>query len=73
MNIDEWAAQAEFQKVVNALGIAIAPAALLRDRDERYVMAIEQLHELGEVSQRAGQPVDLVNDDHIDLSGFHVG
>src|SRR5436309_5348694 len=28
---------------------------LLRDRDERYVMAIEQLHELGKVRQRAGQ------------------
>jgi hypothetical protein len=46
---------------------------LLGDRDEGYAMAIEQLDELGEVRQRAGQAVDLVNDDHIDLSGFHVG
>ena len=30
-------------------------------------MAIEQLDELGEVRQRAGQAVDLVNDDDIDL------
>jgi hypothetical protein len=35
-------------------------------------MTIEQLDELSEVGQRAGQPVDLVNDDHIDLSGFQV-
>jgi hypothetical protein len=45
---------------------------LLGDRDERHAMAIEQLHELGEVGQRAGQPVDLVNHDDIDLAGFHV-
>ncbi len=36
-------------------------------------MSIEQLHELGEIGQRSGQAVDLVNDDDIDLSGFHVG
>ena len=35
-------------------------------------MAIEQLDQLGEVGQRAGQAVDLVNDDDIDLSRFHV-
>ena len=31
-------------------------------------MSIEQLDELGEVSQRAGQAVDLVNDDDIDFA-----
>ena len=36
-------------------------------------MTIEQLDELGEVRQRAGQPVDLVNDDDINLPRFHVG
>jgi hypothetical protein len=31
-------------------------------------VAIEQLDELDEVRQRAGQPVDRVNDDDIDLA-----
>jgi len=35
-------------------------------------VSIEQLDELGEVGQRAGQAVDLVNHDDIDLSPFHV-
>ena len=35
-------------------------------------MLIEQLDQLGEVSQRAGQAVDLVDDDDVDLSGFHI-
>ena len=36
---------------------------LLGDRDEGHTMGIEQLHQLGEVGQRAGEPVDLVDDD----------
>src|SRR5262249_11310323 len=36
-------------------------------------MAVEQLDELGKVGQRAGQAVDLVDDDDIDLASFHVG
>ena len=35
-------------------------------------MAIEQFDELGEVRQRAGQAVNLVNDNDIDLSRLHV-
>src|SRR6266567_8555321 len=41
---------------------------LLGDRYERHPVAVEQLHELGEVRQRAGQAVDLVNDNDIDLA-----
>ena len=36
-------------------------------------VAIEQFDELGEVGERTGQPVDLVNHDDIDLAGFDVG
>ena len=36
-------------------------------------MAVEQFDELGEVRQRAGQPVDLANDNDINLSSFDVG
>jgi hypothetical protein len=35
-------------------------------------MRIEQFDQLGKVCQRAGQPVDLVNDDHVDLAGPYV-
>ena len=46
---------------------------LLGDRDERHAVRVEQLDELGEVGQRAGQAIDLVDDDDIDLSGANVG
>ena len=36
-------------------------------------MRIEQLDQLGEVGQRAGQAVDLVDDHHINRPGLHVG
>ncbi len=35
-------------------------------------MLVEQLDELGEVGQRPGQPVDFVDNDHVDLAGPHV-
>jgi hypothetical protein len=45
---------------------------LLGDRDERDAMRVEGLHDLGEVSQRPGQTVDLIDHDHIDSPGAHV-
>ena len=38
----------------------------LRDADEGDVVAIEHLDQLGEIHQRAAEPVDLVDDDHVD-------
>ena len=35
-------------------------------------MLVEQLDQLGKVRQRAGEAVDLVNDDHLHLAGLHV-
>jgi hypothetical protein len=35
-------------------------------------MLVEELDQLGEVGERAGQPIDLIDDDHIDASGLHV-
>jgi hypothetical protein len=35
-------------------------------------MGIECLDQLGEVGERAGQPVDLIDDDHIDPSRLDV-
>jgi hypothetical protein len=43
---------------------------LLRDRYERDAAAVKDLDELGKIGERSRQPVDLVNDDHIDLAGF---
>ena len=45
---------------------------LLGDGDERHVVLVEQLDQLGEVRQRAGQAVDLVDDDDVDLAGPDV-
>jgi hypothetical protein len=46
---------------------------LLGDRDERDPMGIEQLHQLGEIRQRPGQPVDLVDDHNLNFPGPDIG
>ena len=35
-------------------------------------MLVEQLDELGKVCERPGEPVDLVDQDYIDLAGAYV-
>jgi hypothetical protein len=35
-------------------------------------MGIERLDQFGEVGERAGQPIDLVDDDHVDPPRLHV-
>ena len=46
---------------------------LLGHRDEGDAVAIEDLDDLGEVGERAGQAVDLVDHDRIDLADPDVG
>src|SRR5829696_6641495 len=41
-------------------------------RHERDLTGIEQLDQLGKVGKRAGQAIDLVDDDHVDRSGLNV-
>ena len=43
---------------------------LLGHRDERDIVLVEQLDELGKVRQRAGQAIDLVDHDDVDLAGL---
>ena len=45
----------------------------LGDRHERGARLVERLDQLGEVEQRAGQPVDLVDDDDVDPAGGDIG
>ena len=45
---------------------------LLGDRDEGDAVGVEGFHDLGEVEQRARQPVDFVDHYHIDLAGRDV-
>src|SRR3546814_5873307 len=45
----------------------------LGDTDEACAPGIQHLDDLGEVGQAPGQPVDLVDDDHIDPSRLHLG
>jgi hypothetical protein len=39
---------------------------LLRDRDKGRALGVEDLDDLGKVGERAGEPVDLVDDDDVD-------
>jgi len=39
---------------------------------EQLDMLVEQLDELCKVRQRAGQTVDLIDHNHVDLAGSHV-
>ena len=45
----------------------------LGDADEGDAVAVEHLDQPGEVHQRAGQPVDLVDDHDVDPAGLDVG
>ena len=36
-------------------------------------MGVECLDQLGEVGERTGQAIDLIDDDHVDPSGLHIG
>jgi hypothetical protein len=40
----------------------------LGDRNEGLLMRVEEFNQLGEVGERARQPVDLVDDNHVDSS-----
>jgi hypothetical protein len=45
----------------------------LRDRNEGGAPGIEDLHDLGKIGERAGQPVDLVDDHGVDPPRSEVG
>src|SRR5208283_1435470 len=45
----------------------------LGDRDEGDPMSVEQLDELGEIHERPGQAIDLVDDDDVDPLFADVG
>ena len=45
----------------------------LGDADEADLVPVEALDDADEVGERPGQPVDLVDHDHIDLAGGDVG
>ena len=46
---------------------------LLGDGHKRDRSGIKGLDQLGEIGQRAGEAVDLVDDDHVDLAGLDIG
>ena len=46
---------------------------LLRYRHEAHLVAVEELHDAGEVQERAAETVHLVNHDAVDASGLDVG
>src|SRR5712672_704433 len=42
---------------------------LLRHRDERHSLGVEEFDQPGKIGERAGQPVDLVDDNNVDPAG----
>ena len=42
------------------------------DRDKGHAVGVEQVHQLGEVGERPGQAVDLVDHHHVDQTGPDV-
>jgi hypothetical protein len=45
---------------------------LLGDRHKRHIMLVEEFDQFGKIRQRPGQPVDLVDDNDINLAGPHI-
>ena len=46
---------------------------LLRDGNERHALGVEGVDDLGEIAERACQPVDLIDDDCVDVAGTDLG
>ena len=46
---------------------------LLRHGDERGVMGIQHIDDFGEIGERPGQAVDLVNDNDLNLASLDIG
>ena len=45
---------------------------LLGYRNERDTLCVEGFHDLGEIEQRARQPVDFIDHHHVDLAGANI-
>src|SRR6266436_6517213 len=45
---------------------------LLGHRDERHFLCVEDLDQPGKIGERAGQPVDLIDDDDVDPASLDV-
>ena len=46
---------------------------MLRHRDERHTLCVEEFDQPGKIGERAGQPVDLVDDHDVDPAGPDIG
>src|SRR6202040_714590 len=46
---------------------------LLRHRDERNSLSVEEFDQPGKIGERPGKPVDLVDDHDVDPAGSDIG
>ena len=46
---------------------------LLRHRDERHTLRVEEFNQPGKIGERAGQPIDLVDNDNVESAGPDIG
>jgi len=53
--------------------IELVVVELLRHRNERHTLCVEELDQPGKIGERAGQPVDLVHDHDIDPARPDIG
>jgi hypothetical protein len=46
---------------------------MLGHRDERHSLGVEEFDQPGKIGERAGEPVNLVDDDDVDPAGPDIG
>ena len=66
-----WAKESSTLRVSRPMLVVVLKACVTETNET--LMLVEQLDQLGEVGERAGQPVDLVDDDDVDPPGPDVG
>ena len=66
-----WAKESSTLRVSRPIEVVVLNCWVTETNDTPF--GIEDLDDLGEIGERAGQPVDLVDDDDIDLAGADIG
>ena len=62
-----WAKESRTFRVSRPMLVVVLNCCVTETKETP--LRVEGLHDLGEVEERAGQPVDLVDDHHVDLAG----
>ena len=66
-----WAKESSTLSVSRPIEVEVLKAWVTETKEQ--LRRLEPFDELGEVGERAGQAVDLVDHDHVDATGIDVG